>query len=102
MRRWFLMLGGLIVWAVHFMGAYGIASVADVVGRADAPASRLAVGGLSVLCLAANAGLLVWAVRVHAPDQDEAATWTASLGGLAAVFSIIAVAWQGLPTLIGH
>ena len=34
MMRWAWMLGGLIVWAIHFLGVYIIASLGDVVGRA--------------------------------------------------------------------
>ena len=45
MRRWAWMLGGLIVWTVHFMGLYAIASAADVVSRADDPLWRM--GGLA-------------------------------------------------------
>src|SRR5690606_37788564 len=41
MARWAWMLGGLIVWTVHFMGVYAIASLADVVSRADDPAWRM-------------------------------------------------------------
>ena len=42
MRRWVWMLGGLIVWTIHFMGVYALASLADVVSRADDFAWRMA------------------------------------------------------------
>ena len=27
MRRWLLLMGGLLVWTVHFFGSYAIASI---------------------------------------------------------------------------
>ncbi len=95
------MLGGLLVWAVHFTGAYAMASVADVAGRADAPAARLAVGGFTAACLLADAILLVVAWRSFR-REDDIGQWMASIGALGALFSFVAVAWQGLPALVGH
>ena len=57
MRRWAWMLGGLIVWTVHFMGVYAIASLADVVSRADDPLWRMIGLAFSGACLFAALGL---------------------------------------------
>ena len=34
-RLWTLMLAGLSIWALHFLGVYLISSVADVVATSD-------------------------------------------------------------------
>lgn len=102
MRAWAFMLGGLLVWAVHFMGVYGIASIADVAARADVQASRWTVAGLTVLCAAADALLILAAWRRSRHVTGELAPFQTSLAGLGAGFSLIAVLWQGLPALVGH
>lgn len=103
MRAWLLLLGGMLVWAAHFGGAYAISSVFDVVAEEDAVLARLLVGGLTLLALAANALLLRAAVRAHRRAAgDEAGRWIYSVGGLNAALSIVAVLWQGLPGLVGH
>jgi len=102
MARWLLLLGGLIVWAVHFLGVYGIASVADVVQEADAPAALWVMGAFTLLC--AGADLLIGASalrRIGASDDSldrfihGGAAWCAGL-------SLIAVVWQGLPVLVAR
>lgn len=102
MRRWLLLLGGMLVWGLHFGGVYAIASVADVVARADAPAARLAVGGLTLVCLAANLLILNRAVKLVRAPRDDVDGLTGAVAALGAVLSIVGVAWQGLPALIGH
>ena len=105
MRRWLFLLGGLLIWAAHFTGVYAIASLADVMSRADAPWALAAVAALTVVCVAGDAALLVGALR--RPDRDAEsdpglARFWRSVAGLGALVSLIAVLWQGLPALIGH
>ena len=102
MRAWGFMLGGLIIWAVHLLGVYGVASLADVVARADAPASRLGVGALTLACGAGDIVLLVTAWRRARVAAGDLAPFAASLAGLGAGLSLIAVIWQGLPAILGH
>lgn len=101
MGRWAFMLGGLIVWTVHFGGVYGIASIADVAQDAAVPPARWAVGALTAACVAADA-VLAW-VALRRPTGDDSldrfATRTAATG---AGLSAVAVVWQGLPALVGH
>ncbi|WP_374471659.1 hypothetical protein [Phenylobacterium sp.] len=101
MRRWLFLFAPLLIWAVHFMGVYGIASVAAVVSRPDAPASRLAVGALTLLCAGACALFLALVLR-RRPPQDEADRFINSIAGLGAGVSLVAILWQGLPALVGH
>lgn len=103
MRAWLLMLGGMVVWVVHFGGVYAIASVFDVVSNADAPASLWLSGALTVVCLLANAALLLLIVRLRRRRGDDfVADWVLSLGALNAALSFVAVLWQGLPTIVGQ
>jgi hypothetical protein len=104
-RRWALMLGGLLIWAIHFLGIYGIASVADLVSQADAPAWRLGAMVFSGLCLAAAGTVLSLALRgVRARRQHPAQIvgFSAEVGVLGAGLGLIAIVWQSLPLLIGH
>lgn len=96
------MLGGLAVWALHFGGVYLIASIFDVVDRADAFGSRLTVLGFTAACLAANAAILALIVRHPRDPEDEVEGWMLAVGGLGAGFSLVAVVWQGLPAVIGY
>lgn len=94
MRSWLTLLGGLLVWAVHFFALYGIGEFAGA-----SAASRGAVLLLSALALGA-VGLL--ARRLLPLDRSEDfARWRAgvALGGL--VLGALAIAWQALPALIG-
>lgn len=99
MKTWAWMLGGLTVWAVHFVGVYLVSSVADVVATADDAGWRMAALAFSGLCALIAAGL-VWASvrRLNRrgpgfPDQ---------MAALGSGVSLIAIVWQALPTLIGH
>lgn len=102
MRRWLLMLAGLLVWTVHFLGVYGIASVAEVVDRADAPPARWTVGAFTLACIAADAAIGAAALRSLRRETDGLNRFIAKAAALAAGLSAIAVIWQGLPALVGH
>lgn len=97
------MLGGLIVWTVHFFGVYAIASLGEVVSAAHASAWRLAVIAFSGICLALALVLTGWSARrlarSQATDEDRFAPEVATAGaGIAAV----AILFQALPAWIGH
>ena len=102
MRRWAWMLGGLIVWTVHFMGIYAIASAADVVSRADDPAWRM--GGLAFSAASRQAALAIagWAARRLRPKTDPSAAFGDQLALLGGGVAAIAIVWQALPTVIGY
>lgn len=103
MRRWAFMLGGLIAWAVHFVGAYALASAGEVAGRADDPAWRLAIVAFSLACLAAAAillGLAVRALRRPGPQPDATSKLVPELAALGAGLALVAIAWQTLPAVI--
>lgn len=95
MRDWRWMLGGLSIWALHFLGVYGVASIADISAPSEA-ATWTTVGiGFSLACLMA---LAVIAVRIRTvPAISELARL---LGQAGAVIGFIAVAWESLPLVL--
>lgn len=99
MKTWLWMTGGLIVWAVHFVGVYLISSTADVVATADDTRWRMAGLAFSGLCALITAGLFGTAARRLASPSPRFPDQMAAFGSGIAVIAII---WQALPTLIGH
>lgn len=100
MKAWGWMMGGLIVWAIHFLGVYVISSVGDVVATADDPLWRMAALAFSGLCALASAALLWLAARrlraTRGPRfQDQMAAFGAAI-------SFVAICWQAIPTVIGY
>jgi hypothetical protein len=90
------MLGGLIVWTVHFFSLYIIASIF----LTTTPARILALA-MTLACLGADGWLLSRALgKLRGDGADEAGRWNVSLAALAAAISLVAVAWQGLPALL--
>ncbi|MFC0205858.1 hypothetical protein [Novosphingobium soli] len=89
MSTWFILLGGLLVWTVHFFGLYAIAEIAP---------SPLAVAALTLPCLLADAALLVRLRRLPARDGFGAWRRSVALGGTA--ISLVAVCWQALPAVL--
>lgn len=88
MRSWLILLGGLIVWTVHFFGLYAIAEFV--------PKPAL-VAALTVACLVADLWLLV---RIRALRiTDDFSAWRRSVALGAAALSLLAVGWQALPAL---
>lgn len=99
MKTWAWMTGGLIVWAIHFIGVYLISSVADVLATADDVRWRMAGMAFSGLCVLLAAGVLVMAARRLASRSPSFPDQMAAFG---AGIAVIAIVWQALPTLVGH
>lgn len=96
MRAWAFLLGGMIVWTVHFFSLYIVASI-----FLTSTLARILVGLITLACLAADGVLLARALRASRGElADEAGRWNVSLAALAAAISLVAVAWQGLPALL--
>jgi hypothetical protein len=92
MRSWSILLGGLLIWALHFFVLYGIGEFGG-----DGTMPRLAVGAFTLACLAAGL-FLAFHFRNRAPG-DDFARWRTKIafGGL--LLASIAIVWQGLPAL---
>lgn len=103
MGRWVFMLGGLLVWMLHFGGVYAIASIADVVSQPWTPASRWTVAGFTAICaIAAGALGLAGLRRLRAAEGDPFERFSATVAAVGGGIATVAVIWQGLPALVGH
>jgi hypothetical protein len=93
LRGWTFLLGGLIIWAVHFFALYIVASV-----FLTTPLARMLTLLISLVCLGAGVLLLV---RIWRSDVSTAMDeWTRGVALLGAMISIVAVLWQALPALL--
>lgn len=96
MRAWAYMLGGPIVWAVHFFVLYAISSV-----FLTSTLARILVLIVSALCIAADAWLLRAALPIaKSNDSEEFGRWAAHISALGAALSLVAVTWQSLPAVL--
>ena len=98
MRAWGVMLGGLLVWAVHFLGVYGVASIADL-SPDQAGLWRVVAVVFSIACLAALWPLFVFARR-GATSGEQSAGLVGQLGQIGAAIAAIAILFQSLPILL--
>lgn len=96
MRTWGFLLGGLLVWAVHFFLLYGIASLW--------PGTKLAhwlTLAATIPAVAADAGLLWLAAALRLrTSSDELRGWVIDVGAVSAALSLVAVLWQALPAIV--
>lgn len=96
MRAWAFMLGGMIVWAVHFFALYIVASI-----FLTSTTSRVLTVLITLACLAAAGLLLQRSRRAIRHEGDDAFTrWQAYLAALTAALALVAILWQGLPAFI--
>lgn len=102
MGRWIWMLGGLIVWTIHFMGVYAIASLADVVSRADDPGWRMIGLAFSGVCLLAAVVFTIVAIRRSRQIVESPVGFGDQLAMLGGGLAAVAIAWQALPTVTGY
>lgn len=94
MKRWLLILGGLLIWAAHFLGAYAAASIFP-----GEPAANILALVATVAALGAD-GILLWFTLGRARVASDAFEgWTWRLGATSAALSLVAVLWQGMPAL---
>ncbi|MDF2493859.1 hypothetical protein [Sphingomonas sp.] len=95
MRAWAWMLGGMIVWAVHFFAVYIVASVFLTTNTA-----RILTVVMTLACLAADGWLIARLRGVGSSGDDPFRDWMRWIALTGAGLSMIAVLWQGLPALI--
>ncbi|QYF87410.1 hypothetical protein [Brevundimonas sp. PAMC22021] len=102
-RTWVLMLAGLSIWALHFIGVYLIASVADVVATADDFAWRMGGVAFSVACaLLCGAAIALPAMALRRGTGAEVERFSLQLGVLGGAIGLIGIVYQTLPNLIGY
>jgi len=95
MRDWRIMLGALLVWALHFLLIYGVASVADISHPSQSGTWRMAGLGLTALCIVALA-----AIAMRARSEMRVSPLARRLGLFGCGMSLIAIVWESLPLLI--
>ena len=102
MRVWLFTLAGLLIWSVHFLGVYGIASLGDLITRAEDWPFRMAGLAFSALCFAGAGATTLVAVRRVRGAEEGLASFMDHLAALGGAVAMIAIAWQALPTLVGY
>lgn len=95
MRAWAHLLGGMLVWTVHFFTLYGIGSIFLTTTLA-----RVLVVIVTLLCLAAAGWLLRSALRAGREEADEFTGWKHRIAALVAGIALVAILWQGFPALL--
>lgn len=96
MKAWTFLLGGLVVWTVHFFLLYAIASLFP----GERIASLLSIAA-TIPAIACDAVLLWVAManrRRRRPDGFNA--WVVDIGAAGAALSMVAVIWQSLPAFM--
>lgn len=100
MRFWLFMLGGLLIWAAHFLGLYLLSSAADV-ARGDAGAWNAFGLTFSALCLA-SIGALCWKCLVALRAEPEATrSFGLRLAIAGSLLGAIGVVFQTLVLVVG-
>jgi hypothetical protein len=106
-RKSFLVLGGLLVWAAHFGFVYVLNALAcarnfqglQLFGFGIVPAMVALATALAVIAV------LVLMAALRAPDhtndgQEASNGFLRSLAAAVAFLSLIAIGWSGLPALL--
>ena len=95
MRVWAYLLGGLLIWTVHFFGSYAASSI-----FLTSTPSRVITALLTLACLAAAALLTVHGWRGRGAAGEQVERWIHTIAALAGATAFLAVLWQGLPALL--
>jgi hypothetical protein len=107
--RLVFLLGGFLVWAAHLTFLYGFHALVCARPNSGTEAADISVpmvaGAATVIALGADVVILLTAVRGRGPgiggEPDPALRRFWRYGtALVAGFSMIAVAWSGLPVLV--
>lgn len=95
MGIWRHLLGGMLLWTVHFFAAYGIASVLP--GSALAAPLVLAV---TALALGVAIFLLLRTLRAQSAENDRLRSWSSEAGAVLYGLAGVAILYQGMPALL--
>lgn len=100
MRAWIHLLGGLIVWSIHFLGVYAIASLADIAPPEARKPYGPILAALALTCVAAAMALAVRAWR-RAGVGEPIDQFRARLSAMGSAVAAVAIVWQSAPGLGG-
>lgn len=98
MNTWFSLLGGLALWAAHFLVAYAIASLADISPSEHQAPLTWILEGLTLACVLAAVALAVRAWRA-AGRPGLGGAFVQRVSALASMLSAVAILWQSAPFL---
>lgn len=98
MHTWRFLLAGMLVWTVHFFGAYILASIFPE----RALVARALAAVLTLACLAALAWLMRSSLAAIPHEGDELSGWAARLATLLGALAFVAVLWQAFPILFAR
>lgn len=97
MKGWAIVLGGFVAWTAHFFAVYAIASILP-----GTEAATWLVLVATVLALAATGWLMAYCVGLlRREGRHSLDRWIGVLGALGCALALVAIAYQGLPALIG-
>lgn len=96
MRAWAILLGGLILWSLHFFLVYGIASLLP-----GTTLARILTISATLSCLGAMTLLLRPALRRwRHSDRDSLFRWMWGVAAGGAALALVAIIFQSLPALL--
>lgn len=94
--RWLRMTGGLLIWALQFMGVYLISSAADVWSSSENASPRWIGLAFSLGCLLAIVAMAVWVSTTRRANSSSDA-WERRVGLTGTLIAGIGVIWQTAP-----
>ena len=96
MRKWLLLLGGLLIWAAHFFLVYAFSIIFP-----GSPLANTLTLIATVPALAADAGLLwIAAAGTLARRGDAFDGWVLRVAAVGAGLSFVAILWMTLPAVM--
>jgi len=94
--RWLRMTGGLLIWALQFMGVYLISSAADVWSSSEDASARWIGLAFSLGCLLAIVAMAVCVSTTRSKNSSSDA-WERRVGLTGTLIAGIGVIWQTAP-----
>jgi hypothetical protein len=92
LRTWLSLLGGLLVWAGHFLAAYAIASIAEIARPEHRQPLTLLFMALTIACVLTASAL---ALRSWRDKRED--VFVQRLSALGSAIAALAIVWQSIP-----
>lgn len=96
MRAWLTLLGGLMIWAGHFLTAYAIASLTDI-ARPEHQRPLTWLLAILTIASAGAAGFLAFRAWRASGRPGLGGAFIQRLSAMAALLAAIAIVWQTAP-----
>ncbi|PVM83434.1 hypothetical protein [Caulobacter endophyticus] len=92
MKTWLSLLGGLAVWAGHFLAAYVIASIAEIADPQHRQPLMMVFVALTIACVLAASALALRSWRT-----TRQGVFVRRLSAFGSAVAAVAIVWQSLP-----